>query len=62
MDWTVYWFQSIACFLFAGVAMFSGITGAASRAKAWRRCREPDRLGRPREDVGGYVSTAVKPA
>jgi uncharacterized protein len=28
MDWTVYWFQSIACFLFASAAMFSGITGA----------------------------------
>lgn len=29
MDWTVYWFQSIACFAFASVAMFSGISGAA---------------------------------
>jgi uncharacterized membrane protein YfcA len=29
MDWTVYWFQSIACFIFATAAMFSGITGAA---------------------------------
>lgn len=29
MDWTVYWFQSLACFTFASVAMFSGITGAA---------------------------------
>lgn len=29
MDWTVYWFQSIACFGFASVAMFSGISGAA---------------------------------
>jgi uncharacterized membrane protein YfcA len=29
MDWTVYWFQSIACFVFASLAMFSGITGAA---------------------------------
>lgn len=29
MDWTVYWFQSIACFIFASVAMFSGISGAA---------------------------------
>lgn len=27
--WTVYWFQSIACFVFATVAMFSGISGAA---------------------------------
>lgn len=29
MDWTVYWFQTIACFIFAAVAMFSGIPGAA---------------------------------
>jgi uncharacterized protein len=29
MDWTVYWFQSIACFGFATTAMFSGISGAA---------------------------------
>lgn len=29
MDWTIYWFQSIACFAFVSVAMFSGISGAA---------------------------------
>jgi uncharacterized membrane protein YfcA len=29
MDWTVYWFQSIACFIFASIAIFSGISGAA---------------------------------
>lgn len=28
MDWTVYWFQAPACFVFASAAMFSGITGA----------------------------------
>lgn len=28
MDWTVYWFEILACFVFASVAMFSGITGA----------------------------------
>jgi uncharacterized membrane protein YfcA len=29
MDWTVYWFQAIACLVFATAATFSGITGAA---------------------------------
>lgn len=29
MDWTVYWFVIILCFIFASVAMFSGISGAA---------------------------------
>ena len=27
--WTVYWFQGIACFVFASTATFSGVTGPA---------------------------------
>ena len=29
MDWTVYWFMLPVCVAIAGVAMFSGISGAA---------------------------------
>ncbi|MBW3591718.1 MAG: hypothetical protein KY393_07720 [Actinobacteria bacterium] len=29
MDWTVYWFMLRVCLVVAGVAMFSGISGAA---------------------------------
>lgn len=29
MDWTIHWFQSVACFVFASVAVFNGIFGAA---------------------------------
>ncbi len=29
MDWTIYWFMLPVCVAIAGVAMFSGISGAA---------------------------------
>jgi len=29
VDWTVYWFMLPACVVIAGLAMFSGISGAA---------------------------------
>ena len=30
MDWTVYWFMLPVCITIAGIAMFSGISGAAT--------------------------------